>query len=184
MEYSNELKHWGVKGMKWGVRRYQNKDGSLTPAGKKRYYQEADAQGYDEEGYNGRRYRTTKKGKIEAYNADPYKWAQDDTEQAKRLTNEAAAVTNKMKNINDRAIRNKSKTRMDLSNMSDQEMRNKINRELLERQYNDMFGTNKVSKGQEFASKTLDVAGDVLSVAGSALAIALSIQALRRNTGA
>lgn len=31
-----ELKHWGVKGMKWGIRRYQNKDGSLTRAGKKR----------------------------------------------------------------------------------------------------------------------------------------------------
>lgn len=31
-----ELIHWGIKGMKWGVRRYQNKDGSLTPAGKKR----------------------------------------------------------------------------------------------------------------------------------------------------
>jgi hypothetical protein len=31
-----ELYHAGVKGMKWGVRRYQNKDGSLTPAGKKR----------------------------------------------------------------------------------------------------------------------------------------------------
>lgn len=30
------LSHAGVKGMKWGVRRYQNKDGSLTPAGKKR----------------------------------------------------------------------------------------------------------------------------------------------------
>ena len=32
-----ELYHWGIKGMKWGVRRYQNKDGSLTNAGKKRY---------------------------------------------------------------------------------------------------------------------------------------------------
>lgn len=37
MEVCNELYHSGVKGMKWGVRRYQNKDGSLTPAGKKRY---------------------------------------------------------------------------------------------------------------------------------------------------
>lgn len=32
-----ELDHSGIKGMRWGVRRYQNKDGTLTPAGKKRY---------------------------------------------------------------------------------------------------------------------------------------------------
>lgn len=33
----NELYHYGIRGMKWGVRRYQNKDGTLSEAGKKRY---------------------------------------------------------------------------------------------------------------------------------------------------
>ena len=33
----SELRHHGIKGQKWGVRRFQNKDGSLTPAGAKRY---------------------------------------------------------------------------------------------------------------------------------------------------
>ena len=37
MENYDELYHWGIKGQKWGVRRYQNKDGSLTPAGRKKY---------------------------------------------------------------------------------------------------------------------------------------------------
>lgn len=35
--YRPYLAHYGVKGMKWGFRRYQKKDGSLTQAGKKRY---------------------------------------------------------------------------------------------------------------------------------------------------
>lgn len=34
---ADELKHYGIKGMKWGVRRFQNSDGSLTADGKKRY---------------------------------------------------------------------------------------------------------------------------------------------------
>lgn len=38
--YESELYHFGIKGMKWGIRRYQNKDGTLTKAGKRRYDKE------------------------------------------------------------------------------------------------------------------------------------------------
>lgn len=41
---SEELKHYGIKGQKWGVRRYQNKDGSLTKAGLARYKDEVNSQ--------------------------------------------------------------------------------------------------------------------------------------------
>lgn len=37
VDYSNYLQHHGILGMRWGVRRYQNADGSLTSAGKRRY---------------------------------------------------------------------------------------------------------------------------------------------------
>ena len=40
--YSDELCHYGIRGMRWGIRRYQNKDGSLTAAGKKRKKLSAD----------------------------------------------------------------------------------------------------------------------------------------------
>ena len=35
--FSDELQHHGILGQKWGIRRYQNADGSLTAAGKRRY---------------------------------------------------------------------------------------------------------------------------------------------------
>lgn len=46
--YANELTHWGVKGQKWGIRRYQNEDGTLTEEGKKRYKNNPELRAKDE----------------------------------------------------------------------------------------------------------------------------------------
>ena len=152
--------------MKWGVRRYQNKDGSLTDAGQKRY------------GRDKRENAGKKKGdRVGA--ADPDRWVKEDMTRSRRLADESSGMVNKLKNANDSAIRNQAKKKMDLSSMSDQEMRTQINRALLERQYNDMFAPQKVSKGREYASKVLETTGTVLAIGSSALGIALAIKELR-----
>ena len=77
----------------------------------------------------------------------------------------------------------KGRERMDLSNMTDQELRTKINREILEKQYSDLFGPPiKEPKGREFVRETLEIGGSVLAVASTALGIALAVQKLKENS--
>lgn len=67
------LLHYGIKGMKWGVRRYQNKDGSLTPKGEARYDRD-------------KRENAAKKkeNRIDLSQPDPKRWAKEDLERTKR----------------------------------------------------------------------------------------------------
>lgn len=175
----NELQHWGVKGMKWGVRRYQNKDGSLTPAGQKRYERDArekEFNRYDES--TGKYYKSSKKNGRTDLEADGHRYIKEDLERTKSLANESRNLAGNIKTMNDKAIKNKPKPDIDLSKMSDKELRDAINRKFLEKQYMDVCVPSNVSKGRERASMVLEKAGDVLAVTGSVLGVALAVKQL------
>ena len=176
----DELYHFGIKGMKWGVRRYQNSDGTLTSKGKARYTRDAkekEFNKYDET--TGKYYKQSKKNGRTDLQADPNRYVKEDTERTKRLVDSGRNLSSDLKRTVDTSNRNRKVPKMDLSNMSDQEMRNQINRAILERQYDDMFNPQKESKGREFTSRTLETAGNVLAVTSSALGIALAIKDLK-----
>lgn len=179
MENYYELIHSGIKGMKWGVRRYQNADGTLTDAGKKRYARDArekEFNKYDEA--SGKYYKSSKKNGRTDLEADAKRYVKEDMERSKRVVDEANRGVNTLSQLNDKAIKNTPKTRLDLSNMSDKELRDQINRELLERQYNDVFNPPQVSKGREHAKKIMEGAVAALTVTSSAVGLALSIKEL------
>lgn len=174
------LRHDGVKGMKWGIRRYQNKDGTLTELGKKRYAKDASEKGFDQADADGTRYKVVGKGndqRIEKIDADARRYVNEDMQLEKEGLDSARQLTTHLKSATDASIRNANKNRpqLDLSNMSDKEMRDAINRALLERQYNDMFAPKESTKGRETVSQILETAGTVLAIGSSALGIALAV---------
>lgn len=129
----NELMHWGIKGMKWGVRRYQNKDGSLTPAGKKRYDKEM-AKLKEEEKIAKNKLRTQAKlNKLDE----------------KRKEIEA------LKRGKPIAKSTKQRSKPSVKDMSDEELRQTVNRLLMEQQYAKL-NPQQVSVGQKFVKKVMN----------------------------
>ena len=178
--HSNELYHHGIKGMRWGIRRYQNDDGSLTSAGQKRYARDAREKEFNKyDSMTGKYYKSSKKNGRTDLEADANRYVKEDLSRTRKLIDETANLTRNLKTANDQSIKNKSKTRMKLDNMTDQQMRERINRELLERQYNDIFNPQTTSNGRQYASRILETTGAVLGVASSALSIALAINELK-----
>lgn len=70
LQYNSELRHFGIKGMHWGIRRFQNKDGTLTEAGKERVKRQGAARDKIQE-ETGRSDHTIPKGTSIYRVADP-----------------------------------------------------------------------------------------------------------------
>lgn len=160
----NYLYHHGTKGMKWHIRRYQNPDGSLTPAGKERYAR-------DIRENNAKK----KDNRIIIDGPDPNRWVHEDIKKTKNTVDSVSRSLDLGKDIIDK-IPNK---KVDLSHMTDKELRDRVNRANLEKQYLSTFSSETERKGKKYAKEALEIGGTVLATTSSALAIALAIKELK-----
>ncbi len=171
----NTLIHWGIKGQRWGLRRYRNEDGTLTEAGRERYNRELQ---------KNLQKSKDKRANAEALN-DPAKWRKDDLENRKNMLNASKQTVDALKDVerieSSFHTRNKSKNRLDLSNKTDKELRDEINRELLERQYNDVFNSKQTGRGRQMVRDVLESGGSLISLAAAATSVALGIHTLRHG---
>lgn len=128
---NNELYHFGTKGMKWGVRRYQNKDGSLTNAGKKRYDKEM-AKLKDEA-------KTLR-------NKQRVKAKLDKLEEQRRKVD---TLRGKSASDSDTQKSNSAPKKRTIKDLSDDELRSAINRMQMEKQFKELTEARK-DKGKSF----------------------------------
>ena len=154
MEYYNpyepyELTHWGIKNMKWGIRRFQNKDGSLTPEGGKRY--------------NGSDYQPRKSlgQKISDYKKASAKKKQLEKARAARAEKKRAEEEAKAKA--EQRKKDVESGKIKAKDMTSDELRDRINRMNDEKRYKQLMEetghTSAIETyGKQFAKKMWDQA--------------------------
>lgn len=157
-KYNHELYHHGVKGQRWGFRRYQNPDGSLTPAGKKRYDKlKVELDALDRKPVRGQTFGEKRKA------------AKLQKERAERLAKARQARIDKQKAAEERAERLKN-NQLDVKEMTSEEIQAKIDRINLENRLKELMTEpvkdvtpQKASRGKEFTNKFKDDVVDKLA---------------------
>ena len=142
-----ELQHHGIIGMKWGVRRYQNKNGTLTAAGKKRYDKEVEKAKNEARVLRNRQATANKLKKLEEMQTK---------NKAKKNALDGKGeieVSTKKKSKNAASNEPHKKT---INDMSNDEIRAKIERIELENRLKSLT-PQKVSAGKRFVDAALDV---------------------------
>lgn len=155
MEYglyqNDELYHWGVKGMRWGVRRYQNRDGTLTEAGKKRYAKELEKLKSEEKMLKNKERTKAKLDKLEELRKSNDARKQNLGEDKKK-SDEKKSEPPKMEK---KAVKD----------MTTEELQARKARLQLEKDYKDLL---KQTRGEQ-ASKGKSFVEDVLTNSGKAM---------------
>ena len=154
--YSDELSHHGILGQRWGIRRYQKKDGSLTPAGLKRYGSEANfkkiqrAEATAKKEAEKAKYRARTEAEIAKINKK-YKINKPDV---KKEEAEAKEETKEK----EKSSKPKAKS---INEMTDDEIRARINRIQLENQLKSLTPVQQ-TKGQKFVKMLSDTAAPAI----------------------
>ncbi len=166
MMNNEELKHYGIKGQKWGRRRFQNKDGSLTPAGVQRYGTQSNFEAkYDAD--------------VRA-NLNAAKKVSDGGRELARSSKERDAErSRKQQKMADKAVEEAVRERA--RSMSDQELRDAVNRLNMEENYTRMMqNRERIDLGESKAAKFMDYSMKALTVASTTLSIAIAIKELKK----
>lgn len=162
--YLDELFHFGIKGQKWGIRRYQNSDGTLTEEGRKRY------------GVDSVSDMKPGSSSDKLYKQD----IKDDTQAKKDILQSGKDTTTILSERMTPRQGSKKVNKKDYSKLSDEELRKRVNRLSLERQYGDLTGDNKyVMTGREKTREVLQTIGAILGIGVSAVTLASAIKTLK-----
>ena len=169
----SDLRHYGITGMKWGVRRYQNEDRSLTPEGRIRYgVGNGNEKGNEKPGQNdnGKQESNGKKKKKGGEGGDP----------REKIANSTRSVVENTRQVADQLSRRRpnQKEKEKVKSMSDDELRRKINRMQMEEQYYRMTDATK-RRGMAKASEILQTAGSIVGIATGVIGIVVGINQLR-----
>lgn len=168
----SELYHHGVLGQRWGVRRYQNSDGTLTSAGRRRL--QGSGISSDENGRVSGDNSGRARGAVHQTVAYDYKNAGAGLQSASNAAKAALSISSRGANRKQA----KAMDKMDLSKMTDKELQAAINRLNLERNYKSL-STEHIKSGRDYVSSFLSTTGDVLAIGASAASIMMMIHQLK-----
>lgn len=126
------LYHHGIKGMKWGIRRFRNTDGTLTEAGKKRYHSQSDLEALAPKTYS--RVRGAKQS-LSSVNDKDVKRMNKLDKNAHTIANTVSDIAKSGKPSNRYAGNHKTLSVEEMANTSDKELQQIINRLNMETNY-------------------------------------------------